>query len=89
MSNFHFIGPIQLQKNTENIYIRIFIKKKIGIYLLGCIDFEILMISRIFYILMFIITTFIKSFRVVMLFPFFEIFGHEHMFEDFYLEINF
>jgi hypothetical protein len=48
---------------------------------IGSIDFEILVISRILYILMFLIIAFIKSFKNEMLVVFLDIFGHENKFE--------
>jgi hypothetical protein len=44
-------------------------------------DFEILVISRILCILMFLIIAFIKSFKNEMLVVFLDIFGHENKFE--------
>ncbi len=49
--------------------------------LLSSMDFEISIISKIFFILMFLIIAFIKKFKNVTLVPFLEIFNHEHKFK--------
>jgi hypothetical protein len=59
MSLFDFIGPIELFKFVIN--------------LIGSIDFEISII--LLCILMFLIVTFLKSFKNVTLVRFFELFG--------------
>jgi hypothetical protein len=72
MSHLDFLGPIELLKNHKkhlNKYFHNFVMNT----LLGSINFETSIISRILCILMFIIIAFIKSFKKLTLIPFLEL----------------
>jgi len=62
-----------------------FLKFKKKIHLLGSIDFEISIISRILCILMFLIIAFRKSLKNITPIFFLELFGHKHKFETWFM----